>query len=527
MATDTAGATVETRIPARLDRLPWARWHWMVILGLGTVWILDGLEVTIVGAIGARLTEGGALGISESQLGFAGTLYIIGACIGALFWGYLTDRLGRKRLFLMTLAVYLAATVATAFAESFLWFGIARFFTGFGIGGEYAAINSAIDELIPARARGWVDLSVNGSYWLGAAAGAGLSGVLLDTSIFGVDTGWRFAFAIGAIMAVAILIVRRNVPESPRWMAIHGKEEEAERLVDSIEARVREESGGELPEPEGEPIELAQREGTGFIELGRTLFKRYPRRSLLGFSLLSTQAFLYNGVLFTFSLVLTTFFAVSSSSAGLYLIPFGIANFLGALLLGRLFDTVGRREMIAGTYLISAIGIAALGILFERDALSLTTFMILLCASFFFASAAASAGYLTVSEIFPIETRAMAIAFFYAISTGIGGAVGPILFGNLIGTEERGSLMWGYLAAAALMAIAAGVAMRYGVAAEGESLEDIAEPLAAEEAKEKKGRGRRPGGPRRVWAPQMVCGPDGTPRPRPGARAASETGSSS
>jgi MFS family permease len=511
--------TVETQVPARMDRLPWARWHWMVIFGLGTVWILDGLEVTIVGAIGSRLTEDGALGISEGQLGFAGTLYIIGACVGALFWGYLTDRLGRKRLFLMTLVVYLLAVVATAFAESFLWFGIARFFTGFGIGGEYAAINSAIDELIPARARGWVDLSVNGSYWLGAAVGAGLSGVLLDTSIFGPDTGWRVAFGIGAVMAVAILIVRRHVPESPRWMTIHGKEEEAERLVSSIEDRVRKETGEELPEPEGEPIELAQRKSTGFIELGRTLFSRYPRRSLLGFTLLATQAFLYNGVLFTFSIVLTTFFAVSSSSAGLYLIPFGIANFLGALTLGRLFDTVGRREMIAGTYLISAIGIAALAILFERGTLGLTGFMVLLCASFFFASAAASAGYLTVSEIFPIETRAMAIAFFYAISTGIGGAVGPILFGSLIGTGDRGSLMWGYLGAAVLMAIAAAVALRYGIAAEQESLEDVAEPLAAEEAREQKEdeqeqrrRGRRrgpkrPAGPRRVWAPQMVSGP--------------------
>ncbi len=340
--TPGAGDTIRTRIPARMDRLPWSRWHWLVLIGLGTVWILDGLEVTIVGAIGARLQEPGTLGLSASQLGQAGTAYVLGACCGALFFGYLTDRLGRKRLFIVTLLVYLLATVGTAFAGSFAWFVVFRFFTGFGIGGEYAAINSAIDELIPARVRGWVDLAVNGSFWLGAAFGAALTGVLLDTSIFSTDLGWRLGFALGALLAVGIMLVRRYVPESPRWLMVHGRPEEAEKLVSEIEETVKEETGRrDLAEPDLE-LEIHPRESTGFIEIGRTLFKKYPRRFILGFALMGTQAFLYNAVLFNFSGLLTGFFGVGDSVAGLYLVPFGIANFLGALLLGRLFDTFGR-----------------------------------------------------------------------------------------------------------------------------------------------------------------------------------------
>lgn len=332
--------------------------------------------------------------------------------------------------------------------------------------------------------RGSVDLAINGSYWLGAAVGAALTGLLLDTAIFGADLGWRLAFALGAFLGVGILIVRRHVPESPRWLSIHGRHEEARQLVGTIEDQVASDIGKrELPEPEGEPVELVQRESTGFVELGRTLFSRYPRRAVLGFTLMATQAFLYNAVLFTFSIVLTTFFAVSSSTAGLYLVPFGIANFAGALLLGRFFDTVGRRVMIAGTYAIAAAGLVVLAILFDKGTLGTWGFVGLLCACFFFASAAASAGYLTVSEVFPLETRAMAIALFYAISTGIGGATGPIIFGSLIGTGERSSLMLGYLAAAVLMAIAAAVAAVWGVDAEQESLEDVAEPLSAEDAR--------------------------------------------
>jgi MFS family permease len=471
--------TVITQIPARMDRLPWSRWHWLVVLGLGTVWILDGLEVTIVGAIASRLQEKEALGLSASQVGVAGTFYIVGAAIGALTFGHLTDRLGRKRLFMATLVLYLVATVLTAFAWDALSFWAFRFLTGLGIGGEYAAINSAIDELIPARVRGWVDVAINGSFWLGAAAGAALSVVLLDTSIFSVDLGWRLAFALGAVLGIAIAMVRRFVPESPRWMMIHGRAEEAERLVAGIEDRVRRDTGiRELEEPDQE-IEIEQRKATNFVEVGRTLFSRYPRRSALGFALLGTQAFIYNAVLFTFSIVLVEFFSVGEAVAGVYLVPFALANFLGALLLGRFFDTIGRRAMIAGTYLISAVGFAVLTVLLAGEQLGLTGFLVLLCGSFFFASAAASAGYLTVSEIFPLETRAMSIALFYAISTGIGGAVGPVLFGSLLGSGEPGTLAIGYAIGAALMAIAAVVELLVGIDAEGESLEDIAEPLSA------------------------------------------------
>jgi MFS family permease len=473
--------TVKTRIPARMDRLPWSGWHWLVVLGLGTVWILDGLEVTIVGAIASRLSEKDALGISEYQVAVGGTFYIVGAAVGALFFGYLTDRLGRKKLFLASLGLYLVATIATGLTWSAASFWAFRFLTGLGIGGEYAAINSAIDELIPARARGWVDLGINGSYWLGAAAGAALSGVLLDKSLFPADVGWRLAFFLGAALAVAIMFVRRHVPESPRWMMIHGRDEDAEALVEAIERDVSQRTGEELEKTDsGDTLEIQQRGSTGFVEIARTLFSQYPSRSFLGFMLLATQAFVYNAVIFTFSIVLTKVFKVDSSVAGLYLIPFGIANFLGALALGRLFDTVGRRIMISATYFVSAAILAVLAALLAGDALGTWGYMALLCAAFFVASAAASAGYLTVSETFPLEIRAMAIALFYAVSTGIGGAVGPLLFGKLLGGDDPASVAVGYWIAAGLMALAAITEIVFGVDAEQQSLEDIAEPLSAE-----------------------------------------------
>jgi MFS family permease len=478
---EATSGTVRTRIPARMDRLPWSSWHWLVVLGLGTVWILDGLEVTIVGSIGARLTEKDALGLTTGQLGLTGTIYVLGAATGALFWGYLTDRFGRKKLFLITLALYLVATVATAFASSFLFFAICRFFTGFGIGGEYAAINSAIDELIPARVRGFVDLAINGSYWLGAAFGAAISPILLNPDLLDANLGWRLTFGLGAVMALAILLVRRNVPESPRWLIMHGREEEAERVVASIEEHIKEATGRELPEPRDE-IVLRPRGSVGFGEIARTMFGKYPKRSILGFTLMSTQAFIYNATVFTFTAGLATFYGVKSEIAPLYLVPFALANFLGALLLGRFFDTIGRRAMISATYFISAIGLTVAGILFASDSVSLGVFVAILCATFFFASAAASAGYLTISETFPIEIRAMAIAFFFAISTGIGGAIGPGVFGKMIESGDRHQLLIGYLIAAGLMAIAAIVELVLGVDAEQESLEDVAEPLSAEEA---------------------------------------------
>ena len=483
MATESVElGTIETRVPARMDRLPWARFHWMVVIGLGTVWILDGLEVTIVGSIAARLTsESSGLALGESQVLTAGSIYVAGACLGALFFGQLTDRFGRKRLFLLTLFVYLIATVATAFAESALYFYACRFVTGAGIGGEYAAINSAIDELIPARVRGRVDLIINGSYWLGAAAGAVAAIFLLDTSLFAADLGWRLAFGLGAVFALAILLVRRHVPESPRWLFIHGREDEAERIVEQIEDDVRDSTDAELEEP-GEAITVRQRKTISFKTIASVAFKRYPKRTALGFALFVGQAFIYNSVTFGLGTFLVSFYGISDAKVPFYIVLFALSNFLGPLLLGRLFDTVGRKPMIAGTYIGSAVILAVLTFLFVGDTLGTWGFMAFLLATFFLASAGASAAYLTVSEIFPMETRALAIAFFYAIGTAVGGITGPYLFGKMIESGEESQVAIAFYIGAAIMAIGGIVELFLGVRAEQESLEDIAKPLTAEDA---------------------------------------------
>src|SRR3954454_379064 len=477
--------TIETNIPARMDRLPWSRWHWLGVVGVGTGWVLGGLEVTIVGAIASRLTEkGSGIELSEANIGEAAAIYVAGACFGALFFGWLTDRLGRKKLFLITLAVYLVATVATAFSTSFLFFGICRFFTGAGIGGEYAAINSAIDELIPARVRGTVDLIINGSFWLGTGAGAALSVILLNEDILPKDVGWRVAFGLGALFALLILVVRRNVPESPRWLFIHEREEEAERLVQDIEHQVVDETGQQLREPR-KSVKVRQRRSIGFGVITKTVFKLYPQRTILGLSLFIGQAFLYNAILFTYALVLSKFYGVSSSSAGLYLIPFAIGNFLGPLILGRLFDTWGRKPMIAGTYIASGVLLWITALLFNAGSLTATTQTIAWCVIFFFASAGASSAYLTVSEIFRMEPRAMAIAFFYAVGTGLGGIIGPLLFGKLIedaSKSDPGPMLIGYGLGATLMILAGIVAAFLAVEAAQKNLEDIAKPLTAEDA---------------------------------------------
>jgi len=482
------GRIVETRIPARLDRLPWARWHWMVLVGLGTVWILDGLEVTIVGTISSRLTEkGSGLAITDSQIGLAAAIYVAGACFGALFFGWLADRMGRKKLFLITLAVYIAATVATAFSGSFLMFAVCRFFTGAGIGGEYAAINSAIDELIPARVRGTVDLIINGSFWLGTAMGAALSIPLLNDSLFPVDVGWRLAFGLGAILGFAILLVRRNVPESPRWMFIHGRAKEAEALVDDIERQVKESAGvDELKEPK-KAIKVREQESIGFLTIAKTVFGAYPRRTVVGLSLFIGQAFLYNAVFFTYALVLGTFYGVKPDAVGYYIIPFAIGNFLGPLVLGRLFDSVGRKPMIAGTYIVSGVLLIVTAFLFRAGVWSAETQTAAWCVIFFFASAGASSAYLTVSEIFPMETRALAIAFFYAVGTAAGGITGPLLFGKLVASEDAGQVFWGYMLGAALM-IAGGIVQAViGVEAAQKDLEEVAKPLSAKAAEDAEG----------------------------------------
>lgn len=474
-------STIRTLIPARMDRLPWSRFHWLVVLGLGTVWVLDGLEVTIVGAIGSRLTEpDSGLGLTTAQVGLAAAIYVAGACVGSLVFGYLTDRFGRKKLFILTLGLYLVATVLTAFSFTPWMFFVFRFFTGAGIGGEYAAINSAIDELIPARRRGLVDLAINGSYWLGTAFGAILTVFLLNEQLFAADIGWRIAFGLGAVLGLVILLVRRNVPESPRWMFIHGRNEDAEELVDGIERDIEKEQGEALPRiDDDKAIEIHQRRSTGFGEIVRTAVTRYPKRFVLGLSLFIGQAFLYNAVFFTYSLVLTKLLGVPDDVAPWALVPIAIGNFLGPLLLGHLFDTVGRRVMITTSYIGSGVLLVGTALLFDAGVLD--AFWLTACwmVVFFFASAGASSAYLTVSEIFPMETRAMSIAFFYAVGTGLGGIIGPILFGNLI---EGGihSVVLGYYLGAGLMIGAGLVELFLGINAEGRSLEDIAAPLSSE-----------------------------------------------
>ncbi|MEU1475937.1 MFS transporter [Streptomyces sp. NPDC005760] len=475
------GRTVTTNIPARLDRLPWSRWHWTIVIGLGTVWILDGLEVTVVGNIASRLSEpGSGLAISSGQVtGIAAALYVAGACVGALFWGRLTDKWGRKKLFMITLAVYLAATALTSVSFESWWFFLFRFLTGFGIGGEYAAINSAIDELIPAQYRGRVDLMINGSFWLGAVGGSLLSIVALNTEIFAKDVGWRLTFALGAVLALVILLVRRHVPESPRWLLIHGRDAEAERIVTSIEKRVAAERGDEaLPRPEGE-ITIHQRRSVTFVEIARTVFSDYRRRSVLGFSLFIGQAFLYNAITFGFGAILTTFFDVPTGDTGYYFAVIAIGNFCGPLLLGKLFDTVGRRVMISSTYLLSGLLLFGTAWLFDQGALSAGTLTACWCAVLFFASAGASSAYLTVSEVFPMETRAMSIAFFYALGTAAGGISGPLLFADLTSTGKVGDTVLAFQIGAGLMCAAGLVAWFLAVRAERRSLEDIATPLTA------------------------------------------------
>jgi MFS family permease len=476
--------TITTNIPARLDRLPWSRFHWMIIIGLGTAWILDGLEVNVVGSIAGRLSEHGAgTGLTKGDIsGWAASLYIAGACVGAIVFGQLTDRLGRKRLFMLTLAIYLVGTVLTAITFSPAWFFVFRFLTGMGIGGEYSAINSAIDELIPASHRGRVDISINGSYWLGGVGGSLLSVVMLNTAIFPIDLGWRLTFVLGAIIGLAVLLVRRNVPESPRWLFIHGREEEAEQIVQDIERQVRESTGEELPDPSDEELTVRQRRTIPLGLILRSVISMYPRRTILGLSLFVGQAFLYNSVLFGFAALLTTYFHTASGDVPYFLAVFALGNFLGALVLGPLFDTVGRKPLIAGTYILSGALLIVTGLLFSSHDLGEISFEICICVVFFFASAGASAAYLTVSEVFPMETRALCIAVFYAIGTGIGGVIGPQVFNRLVetGSYEQVFLAFGL---GAVMMIIGGVAeIVFGVKAERESLEQVARPLTVHEA---------------------------------------------
>jgi MFS family permease len=469
---------VETAVPARLDRLRWGRFHTLVVAALGITWVLDGLEVTLAGAVAGALKESPVLQLSNAEVGLASSFYLAGAVLGALLFGWLTDRLGRKRLFFITLAVYLVATAATAFSWNFWSFALFRFLTGAGIGGEYTAIASTIQEFVPARYRGHSDLVINGSFWIGAAAGAGGSIILLDPTVLPPDIGWRAAFFIGSILGLGILLLRSWIPESPRWLMTHGRADEAHAILERIEDHHRA-RGHVIPDEEPALFRLASRRFTPLREVWHTLFHAHRQRTLVGLALMVAQAFFYNAIFFTYALVLTDFYGIEASDVGWYLLPFAAGNFLGPLLLGRLFDTVGRRPMIAFTYALSGVLLALTGALFAAGALSATMQTVCWTVIFFFASAAASSAYLTVSETFPLEIRALAIAFFYAVGTGIGGVGAPFLFGALIDTGSRMSLFAGYLLGAGLMLAAAVIGARYGVAAERKALEDVATPLSA------------------------------------------------
>jgi MFS family permease len=469
----TEDRPVRSLIPARMDRLPWAKFHWMVVVGLGVSWILDGLEIQLVSASGFK----DALHMSSTQVGLAGTVYLIGQVAGALTFGRLTDKWGRKKLFIITLAIYLIGSGVAGLSWSMWFLFVWRFVAGMGIGGEYTAINSAIDELIPARYRGRVDIAVNGTYWGGAMLGAVASYFLLNPDLVPADWGWRIAFFIGPVLGLVIIFIRRHIPESPRWMITHGKTAEAEKTVDDIEAYVAAQ-GKELPPvDEARGMWLKPREQIPFKALWQVFLKRYPDRTFLGLSMMVTQSFLYNAIFFTYALVLQNFYHLSSSSAAIYFFPFAIGNLIGPLVLGPFFDSIGRRKMIFATYLLSGAVLLASAGLFNAGMLNATTHTIFWCVSFFLASAGASSAYLTVSEIFPLEVRGQAISYFFAIAQVVG-ALGPVLFGALVGDgSHRTPLFWGYVLGSVVMMAGGLIAWRFGVDAEGKGLEDIAEPL--------------------------------------------------
>jgi MFS family permease len=490
------GETIESHVPVRLDRLPWSRWHWLIVVALGATWILDGLEVTLAGALGGILTRPETLGLTPARVGASATCYLAGAVVGALLFGYATDRFGRKKLFFITLAVYLLGTALSGFSWNFWSYAFFRVITGAGIGGEYAAINSAIDELIPARVRGRVDLIINGSYWLGAAFGAAGTLVLLNPRYLPIWLGWRFAFGIGATVGLIIIIFRNWIPESPRWLMIHGRNDEAEQIVTEVERKIgisKWSNGvkeywsdapvsGSVTSPLPNfptSIRVRTRTHTPWHEIWNAIVHEHRRRSFLGLVLMSTQAFFYNAIFFTYALVLMRFYSVSGNEVGAYLLAFAVGNMLGPLVLGHLFDTIGRKKMITLTYGLAGILLAVTACLFQAGLLTALTQTLCWMIIFFIASAAASSAYLTVSEIFPLEIRALAIAIFYAIGTLIGGVGAPALFGWIIGTGSVTALFLGYLLASVLMIFGAVIEALSGVSAERRPLEHVAAPLSS------------------------------------------------
>ncbi|GAC1337948.1 MAG: MFS transporter [Candidatus Dormibacteria bacterium] len=463
-----------------MDRMPWTRFHWLVITGLGVSWILDGLEIQIVALIGPVLQEKGTFQLTTANVGFLATIYLLGEVVGALVFGRITDKVGRKKMFFACLILYLVASGIGGFSPNYGFLLVARFAAGLGIGGEYTAINSAIDELIPSHYRGRVDIAVNGTYWAGAMLGAGASLILLNPKILAVDLGWRVALFIGPVLGLGIIYLRRTIPESPRWLMTHGREQEAEGIVDDIEARIAREGVHLEPVDESKALEVSGRGSVSYVQIARTMLRDYPSRSFLGFSMMVTQAFLYNAIFFTYALVLTNFYKVPASQTAYYFFPFAFGNLLGPLTIGHLFDTIGRRKMIFFTYSVSAIILAISGFLFYKGVLNAVTQTALWCVIFFLASAGASSAYLTVSEIFPLELRAQAISFFFAISQLAGGVAAPALFGALIGKgKDAGPLTIGYLLGAVIMLAGGLIAWFFGVDAERKALEDVAPPLSA------------------------------------------------
>jgi MFS family permease len=472
-------ASRRSLVPARIDRLPWSRFHWLVIVGLGVSWILDGLEIQIVSQAGYQKS----LHLTNGQVGAVGSVYLAGEVVGALVFGRITDSLGRRKLFIVTLGVYLIASGLAAFSWDLWSLLILRFIAGTGIGGEYTAINSAIDELIPSHYRGRVDIAVNGTYWGGAALGAAANLYLLSDQV-PQNLGWRLGFLIGPAIGLIIIPMRRTIPESPRWLMTHGREEEAERTVDGIEARVRADGHELTAVAADQALDITPTGPVSYPQMARVFFGQYPRRSILGFSMMVTQAFLYNAIFFTYALVLEHFYGVSNAHTSYYFFPFALGNLLGPLTIGRLFDTIGRRKMILFTYGSSGLLLLVSAYLFYLGVLNAVTQTAFWCVIFFLASAGASSAYLTVSEIFPLELRGQAISFFFAISQGAGGVVAPFLFGHLIGgsdnpNPDRTPLSWGYAIGAVIMMTGGVVAWFCGVDAERKSLEDIAPPLSS------------------------------------------------
>jgi len=470
---------VRSTIPARLDRLRWSPFHTRLVLGLGTAWILDGLEITIASSVSGKLTQANTLNLSTTQASAIGTIYLVGEVVGALVFGRLSDKLGRRKLFMWTLGIYLIGTGLSALAfkggGGLVYFYATRFIAGTGIGGEYSAVNSAIDEMMPARYRGRTDIWINGSYWLGSIIGT-LTAFLLLNSL-AADLGWRIGFLVGPVLAFAILFIRRNLPESPRWLLTHGRAAEAEASMKRIEDAARRDGQHLEAVPDSAAITVMPEKEYGYLTLLRLILHTYPRRAILGGTLMITQSFLYNAIFFTYALVLTKFYHVSNDAVPVYGLAFAVGNLAGPLLLGHLFDTLGRRKMISGTYLISGAVLAFSAWLFYAGVLNAAGQTFIWIVIFFFASAGASAGYLTVSEIFPIEIRAEAIATFFAIAQ-IFGAIAPLLYGALIGNgSNRTGLTIGYVIGGVLMIIGGLVEVFLGIDAEGRSLEQVARPL--------------------------------------------------